>query len=201
MVWRSTVSTDTWGGGGALGAPFFPQLTRGTASDAARMTATCFGFTAILQSGCIATLRRLMRPVGASRVSSLEAGFRVASRPPVVVTSAAYSSAASSQTKCKASMRSSLLLGSRSWRNSALTGGTTGSLVPAMHLHRGLDRRQQVAQDRQLLRVGSDRSASTRRIARRRRTRDSPPGPRPLGCTARGSRSRRSRPRVGWILR
>jgi hypothetical protein len=49
-------------------------------------------------------------------------GHLVVAYPPLhqLVTSAAYSSAPSSQVKCPASMMSSLLWGSRSWRNSAL---------------------------------------------------------------------------------
>jgi hypothetical protein len=46
-------------------------------------------------------------------------------------TSAVYSSAASSHTKWRESSRCSSLCGSRSWRYSALTGGTTVSLRPA----------------------------------------------------------------------
>ena len=52
--------------------------------------------------------------------------------PHQALTSAAYSSAASSHRKCPLSMMASLLRGSRSWRNSALTSGTTGSRLPAM---------------------------------------------------------------------
>ena len=51
-------------------------------------------------------------------------------------------------------MKSSLLLGSRSWRNSALTGGTTGSRAPVMICTGVSIVGQQVAQHRQLLRVG-----------------------------------------------
>src|SRR4051812_28561233 len=46
--------------------------------------------------------------------------------------SAVYSSAASSHVKWPASTTSSLLRGSRSWRYSALTSGTTASRLPAM---------------------------------------------------------------------
>jgi hypothetical protein len=61
-----------------------------------------------------------------------------------LVTSAAYSSALSSQAKCPASMRWSVLFGSLSWRNSALTGPRWVSRA-GDDLRRSLDLGQEIA--------------------------------------------------------
>src|SRR5712691_11968939 len=69
--------------------------------------------------------------------------------------SAAYSSARSSQAKCPASSRSSLLLGRRSWRYSALTQWHHRVSRAIDDLHRRLDLRQAIAEDRKVGRVSA----------------------------------------------
>src|SRR3954449_2853462 len=75
MVWRSTVKTLTWGGGGALGAAFFPQLTSRPASPRGR-TKTGFGFTATLL--CVRGNARLL---GLFLVDVFLRGYRAAPDP------------------------------------------------------------------------------------------------------------------------
>ena len=72
-----------------------------------------------------------------------------------LVTRAAYSAGASSQVKWPASRTSSLLCGSRSCRNLALTGGDRRIAGAGDDLHRSVYLRQQPGQDRQLSRVGA----------------------------------------------